>query len=56
MAGDALPVPISHDPGIGEASVVLVGLSLIRSLGVIGADHDGGALIGKYLFVFVGDQ
>ena len=40
MAGGALPTAFGVYPGVGEAAEVFVGLSLVGSFGVIGADHN----------------
>jgi len=45
VASDALPSGILVDPGIGEAAGVLIRLAVVKTLGVIDADNDGGIAI-----------
>ena len=40
MAGGALPTAFGVYPGVGEAAEVFVGLSLVSSFSMIGADHN----------------
>lgn len=56
MARYALPLRIQVNPGVGEAAIVLEGLALIRTFGVIAADDNGHVLIRKDFHPLVGDQ
>lgn len=56
MAGHALPSVVLVNPGVGKPSVMVEGLSLVGSPGMVGADHDGHIFVGKHLHIFVRDQ
>src|ERR1700690_1787639 len=56
VAGYALPLAVQEHPGVGEASIVLEGLALVRSLGVISSDYDGHVRIRNDSRVVIGDQ
>ena len=51
MTSHALPLPIGKDPGVGEASQVVIGLAHVTALRAIGASHYSGALKEVYLHV-----
>src|SRR6266851_7914941 len=40
MTGDALPLAIFRDPGVGKTAQVVIGLALVGSLGAIDAGDD----------------
>ena len=56
MAGHAPPHRILVNPGISEAAIMLEGLALVRTFGVVAADNNGHILIRKNLHPLVGDQ
>src|SRR4026207_1920779 len=56
MAGDALPLVVLVEPGVGKAAVVLGGLTLISSLGVVGADHNSRIAVGNHPGFVIGNQ
>ncbi len=45
VTGDAFPGGILVDPGIGESAGVLVGLAVVKALGVVDTDDDGGIAV-----------
>jgi hypothetical protein len=51
VAGDTLPLGISQDPSIGEASSVLVGLALVGAFGVINTRDHGRILVKDHLHI-----
>ena len=55
MIGDALPLSISSNPGIGEAAVVLEGLATVRAFGAIRAGNDSGVSVDINTGFAVGD-
>lgn len=50
---NAHPPAILIHPGVRKAAVVLEGLALVRPLGLIRADHDGGIVIWENLLIFI---
>ena len=56
MACHTPPHRILVNPGIGETAIMLKGLALIRTLGVITANDNGHVLIRKNSHPLVGDQ
>ena len=56
MTSHALPLPIGKDPGVGEASQVVIGLVHVAALRAIGASHHSGALKDGYLHVLDGQR
>src|SRR6185295_7966086 len=56
MAGHALPLVVLVEPGVGKASVVLERLTLIGSLGVVGADHNSRIGVGNHPGFVIGNQ
>ena len=56
VTGHAPPHRILVNPGIGEAAVVLEGLALIGTFGVVPADNNGHVRVRENLHPLVGDQ
>jgi hypothetical protein len=56
VAGDALPLAVVENPGIGEASEVVVGLAVVGAFGVIDAGDDAGVVIEVYFQILDVDQ
>jgi hypothetical protein len=54
LAGDAEPLGVVLDPGVGEAAVVLVGLAFEDALLMGGADYDYGVAVAVKLHVSSG--